>query len=254
MGIIISCSDWTDVAQAEVEIAALKYAPPDTRFISVPVTPFSALNCAFNVRLIAEALSCESVILASADPRAAGISREPIVVKFKKPDIHLVCPNIGIATLLLERYEPVMSIRLEYDEWATSIFNGRDLYAPVAGRIAAGCKISELGQEFPLSSIHRLQIKYGTVLHIDNYGNIKLYAGENLAGTEHILVNGQKLRVAKNHMLRSGEIVPAGELIVTNGSSFGLIELQVKADREGSIGAAELLGLSVGDIVDLTIV
>lgn len=253
MGIIISCSDWTDVAQAEVEIAALRYARPDTRFISVPVAPFSAVNCAFNVRLVAEALSGEAVIMASADPRAPGIPREPLAIHFKLPDMHLVCPNIGIATLLLDKYQPVAAVRLNYDEWPVSVFNGRDLYAPVAGKISAGCPMEELGTEFPLSSIHKLRLKYATVLHIDNYGNVKLYASDDLATVSSVMVNGQELRVARNHRLKSGEIVPTGELIATNGSSFGLVELQVKAEGEGAASAAEMLGVAVGDVVDLVV-
>lgn len=253
MGVIVSCSDWTDVAQAEVEIAALKHAPVDTRFISVPVVPFSAANCAFNVRLIAEALTSDAVIMASADPRAPGIPREPIAIHFLPQNIHLVCPNIGIATLLMERYEPSVAVLLHYDKWDISVFNGRDLYAPVAGRIAAGCSLKQLGDEFPLSSIYKLRLEHGRVLHIDNYGNVKLYASENLMKAKSVTVNGRKLRIAINHQLKSGGIVPEGELVATNGSSFGLVELQVKAEREGAVGAAEMLGLTVGDTVNLVV-
>ena len=247
---IISCSDWTDVAQAEVEIAALKYAQADTRFISVPVTPFSAVNCAFNVRLVAESLTYDTVIMASADPRAPGIPREPIAIQFNHHNLYLVCPNIGIASLLMEKYEPVTAVRLNYDEWAVSVFNGRDIYAPVSGRISSGCPMEELGEEFPLSSIYRLPLERGTVLHVDNYGNVKLYISDDLSKVTYVMVNSQELRVARNHRLKSGELVPTGELIATNGSSFGLVELQMKAERVGTSSASETLGLTVGDVVD----
>lgn len=247
---IISCSDWTDVAQAEVEIAALKFAQEDTRFISVPVTPFSSLNCAFNVRLVAESLTCDTVIMASADPRAPGVPREPIAIQFNHHDLYLVCPNIGIASLLMEKYEPVAAVKLTYDEWAVSVFNGRDIYAPVAGRISSGCPMMELGEEFPLTSIYRLPLERGTVLHVDNYGNVKLYISDDLSKVTCVMVNGQELRVARNHRLKSGELVSTGELVATNGSSFGLVELQIKAECEGASSASEVLGLTVGDVVN----
>ncbi|MFC1523594.1 SAM-dependent chlorinase/fluorinase [Thermodesulfobacteriota bacterium] len=252
MKIIVSCCDWTDVAQAETEIAALKHAPEGTRFISVPVATFSALNCSFIVWLMADALPENAVIIASADPRAPGVPREPIAIYFKPKNICLICPNIGIATLMMERYEPEKAIRLYFDEWDRSVFNGRDIYAPTAGRVVNGCSLEELGETFPLSSIYRLTIDRGKVLHVDNYGNVKLYAFDDLTDLEYLIVNGRRLPVVVNHKLKSGETVPGGTLVVTNGSSFGLVELQVKAEREGAIGAAEILGLSVGDSVEIS--
>lgn len=247
---IISCSDWTDVAQAEVEIAALKHAPEGTRFISVPVVPFSAINCAFNVRLVAEGLPEGAIIIASADPRAPGLPREPLAINFNPKNMYLVCPNIGIPTLLRECAEPIASVRLHFPAWKTSVFNGRDLYAPVAGRLAAGCSLEEVGEKFPLSSICYLKIRRGQVLHIDNYGNVKIYAYDSLVDCDKVSVNGRQVRVAVNHTLKSGELVPEGELVATNGSSFGLVEFQVKAVREGATGASQLLGVKVGDVID----
>jgi len=253
MGCIISCGDWTDVAQAEVEIAALKYAPEDTRFISVPVTPFSAVNCAFNVRLIAEAITSDAVIIASADLRAPGVPREPIAIQLNHHNLFLICPNIGIASLLMGKYKPVAAVLLNYDDWAISVFNGRDIYAPAAGKISSGCPMEELGKEFPLSSIYSLPLERGTVLHVDNYGNVKLYISDDLSEEVYVIVNGQELQVARNYRFKSGELVPAGELVATNGSSFGLVELQVKAEHAGAIGASETLGLNVGDVVKFSI-
>lgn len=253
MRIIVSCSDWTDVAQAECEIAALKHAPADTRFISVSVEQFSSLNCAFHVRLIADALPNNSVIMASADPRTPGIPREPIVIYFGKPNLYLVCPNIGISTLLLESYTPTKAIHLAYDEWESSLWNGRDIYAPTAGRIMSGARLEELGEEFPLSSIYNLEIKYGTVIHIDNYGNVKLNAYDDLTSVDHVIVNGRQISVVSNFKLSSGKTVAEGELVATNGASFGLVEIMAKADGKGAIGAAEKMGVDVGDLVDLSI-
>lgn len=253
MGIIVSCCDWTGVAQAESEIAALRHAPTETRFISVSVVPFSSLNCAFHVRLMADALSSDAVIMASADPRAPGIPREPIVIYFDQPNMYLICPNIGVSTLMLERYTPTKAIRLTYDEWESSIFNGRDIYAPTAGRILSGALLEDLGEQFPLSSLYHLEINHGTVLHIDNYGNVKLYAYDDLTNVDYVIVNGNQFSVVSNFKLRSGETVPEGELVATNGSSFGLVEIQAKADGIGAKGAAEILGISVGDLVGLSI-
>ncbi len=253
MDVIVSCCDWTDVAQAESEISALKHAPDGTRFISVPVEPFSALNCSFHVRLMAETLSRDAVIMATADPRAPGVPREPVVIYFEQINMYLVCPNIGIPTLLLERYVPTKVVRLNYADWSSSVFNGRDIYAPTAGRILSGSLLEDLGEPFPVPSLYNLDIDHGTVVHIDNYGNLKLYASDDLSNIESVTVNGHRVSVVSNFMLASGELVPEGELVATNGSSFGLVEIQVKADGVGAIGAAEVLRVKVGDRLELSI-
>lgn len=252
MGFIVSCSDWSDVATAECEIAALRFAPTDTRFISISVEPFSSLNCAFHVRLLAESLPDNSVIMASADPRTPGIPREPLVIGFVESNLHLVCPNNGIATLLLEKLTPRAAVLLAFDNWDESLWNGRDLYAPVAGRISAGVDPISLGESFPVDSIHKLNIAHGTVLHIDNYGNVKIFAYDDLTGKCQVKVNGRSIRVASNFRLDTGQTVPEGELIATHGTSFGLVQLMVKSDGNSVVGASDLLGVKVGEVVDFS--
>jgi S-adenosylmethionine hydrolase len=202
---------------------------------------------------MAEALSSDAVIMASADPRAPGIPREPIAIHFDQPNMYLVCPNIGISTMMLERYTPTKAIRMNFDKWASSGFNGRDIYAPTAEQIVAGIPLDDLGENFPLDSLYNPEIDHGTVLHIDNYGNVKLYAYDDLSNVDYVNINGQKLPVVSNFKLKNGETVLGGELVATNGSSFGLVEIQAKADGFGAKGVAEILGIRVEDVLDFSI-
>jgi S-adenosylmethionine hydrolase len=129
----------------------------------------------------------------------------------------------------------------------SAVFHGRDLFAPVAGYLAAGGSIAGVGSELPLAGLARSpwpepvlagDTWTGQVVWVDRFGNLVTNlslapgaAGEVEAGGRHLPV----------HLTYSD--VAAGELLALTGSS-GLLEL---ACNRGS--AAEVLGLGAGGVV-----
>ncbi len=120
-----------------------------------------------------------TVHVAVVDP-GVGTSRKPIVVEY---DGHyFVGPNNGLLSLAAPRGR---SMHLDRREWFLSpmstTFHGRDVFAPVAARLAAGLAWRELGSPLPPSKRVRLRMSpvrvgrrsiRGCVVSTDRFGNL----------------------------------------------------------------------------------
>ncbi|MFT3927988.1 MAG: SAM-dependent chlorinase/fluorinase [Myxococcales bacterium] len=139
----------------------------------------------------------------------------------------------------------------------SSTFHGRDLFAPVAARLAGGARCEELGRRIDLyQTLQRPEATQtptglrGQVLHVDRYGNlITNLAGSALrelagVGELQFQILGQQIRVLRDHY---AEVAP-GALVALVGSG-GFLELSV---REGS--AAQQLGAGRGAEINVSTV
>ncbi len=251
MSAIIACCDWSDVAVAECHVSALACAPLGTPFVPVQTQQFSLINCAFLVRLMAERAPRGSVLIGCCDPRLPGVNRIPLGLYFAKPDLYFVGPNTGTVSMLLDQFEATTVVRLDFDDWGLDQFLGRSLFAPTSGKLIAKQKLESLGGHLYLENVTRLDIPKMTVLHIDNFGNVKLNATvADLPSHEHgcFTVNGMSATLALDFK-RGDELIQDGALIIGPGSSLGMLELQLKATRPSSKGAADLLSVAIGDHV-----
>ena len=192
------------------------------------------------------------------DP-GVGTARRAIVVvsrrfSFVGPDnglLMLAAMRDGLrAVYAIERADLML-------ERVSRTFHGRDIFAPVAARIASGLDPSEVGPEIkdyvvPSFAEPRLDgpVALGEVMYIDGFGNIITNLPEDFLaqlgaseGSElAIRLGGRELRVR----LRSayGEARP-GELLALI-DSWGMLEVAV------SLGsAAERLGVKPGERVEV---
>lgn len=119
----------------------------------------------------------------------------------------------------------------------SATFHGRDVFAPVAGKLAAGLAWDDIGT--PLPSIVDLPGGGGRIVAIDHFGNlitnVRPEPGEELA----VQVAGRRLSGVKRTY---GE---GDGLLLLVGSS-GFLEIAV---RDGS--AAALLGCQAGDPIQV---
>jgi S-adenosylmethionine hydrolase len=122
---------------------------------------------------------------------------------------------------------------------ASRTFHGRDLFAPVAAKLAAGQEPGQLG--YPVSDPQRLSLPEakdgeGEILYFDGYGN----AITSLRGIDvgEVEVGDRRLPV----FLSYGAVAPGVALALTG--STGRLELAV---RNGSAQAE--LALEVGMLV-----
>ncbi len=140
----------------------------------------------------------------------------------------------------------------------SSTFHGRDIFSPVAARLAAGMPVSDLGEPVNPGSLVRLQMPvvesdatdgvHTRILAVDRYGNVRLSASQDTPGLEF----GSLLRVE----------TPEGTLKCLYAETFGgsaVGDLIVVPDSHNRLSlsinqgnAANALGLKVGDPVGVS--
>jgi S-adenosyl-L-methionine hydrolase (adenosine-forming) len=141
-------------------------------------------------------------------------------------------------------------------EPVSATFHGRDIFAPVGARLAAGGALSDAGQPLDPDELITIELPrprrehdalVAHVIHVDRFGNVQLDAGhEDLIELElgmgaaiELAAGGEAGRAA--HYARTFADVHAGELLLYEDADRTL----AVAVSHGS--AAELLELSVGD-------
>lgn len=195
-----------------------------------------------------------TVHLVVVDP---GVGTERRALAIRADGRLLVVPDNGVATLVLERaasWEAVEIVPFDpLHGGASTTFHGRDLFAPVAGRLAAGAPLGELGS--PVGDPRRLDLPApsespggsmaGEVVHVDRFGNlatnlpgdrVRSAAGRGTATVARVGIAGRELSVEVTYAS-----VGVGELVAVVNSD-GLVEVAV---RDGS--AADRLGVGLGE-------
>ncbi len=197
-----------------------------------------------------------TIHLAVVDP-GVGTERRPMAARLGP---HLfVGPDNGLVTRVLERAEllrrPTAFVHLDRRElWrpeVSDVFHGRDVFAPVAARLANGVSLEEVGS--PLKDPVRLRLPRpeiiaggvrGVVEHIDHFGNVRTnITRKDLAEGRSAVVRVAGATV--DGLVRTFGERPAGELIALFGSYGDLILSVVDGN------AALRLGASVGDEVEV---
>ncbi len=202
-----------------------------------------------------------SIHLAVVDP-GVGTSRRAVLLELEVPapdtertkKMYFIGPDNGIFTGVVAISRATSAWALPNAERAATVgstFDGRDLFAPCAARLAAGDKPSEIGSEIdvlqaplveldlPSSQILDGEVQ-GVVRKIDRFGNAMSsipVPGDAQKGVElYMEKSGQSVPLVKNY-----QSIPPGE-IAGIANSAGFIELAANC---GS--AAELGQIAVGD-------
>jgi S-adenosyl-L-methionine hydrolase (adenosine-forming) len=198
------------------------------------------------------------VHLAVVDPDV-GAERRAVAVRLGDgrtlvgPDNGLLWPSVEAGGGAIEAVEIATSpFRLEP---VSATFHGRDIFAPVAARLAAGVTLAEVGvpldpDELVGLSLPAPEVRDGTlvahVVHVDRFGNVQLDAGHPDLATLGLRL-GRRVAIGsrKAPFVRTFAETGGGELLVYEDSDR-LLALAVN----GGDAAAEL-GLSVGDSVQI---
>jgi S-adenosylmethionine hydrolase len=188
------------------------------------------------------------------DP-GVGTARRPVAIQ--TPGGILVGPDNGLLTGAADVLGGVEStVRLTETAWflpdVSMTFHGRDVFAPVAARLAAGVPLADAGPAVDPGSLVRLPdpiVVVGDgyleaeVLTVDRFGNVQLAApGTALDGLgEHLLVGG--VRATRADTFADGQ---PGRLIAYVDSA-GKVALAVNGGR-----AVVALAVTPGDVLRLT--
>ncbi len=209
--------------------------------LSHELVPFDVRAAAWFVRAALPRFPRGTVHLVVVDP-GVGSARRPLVARAAGQI--LVGPDNGIFGHLFAGDEEVFAAdpAVLGARALSHTFHGRDLFAPLAARLAAGARCEELGAR--VEDYQRIQIPApissedglsGEILHVDHYGNLvsnltPRAVGE--IGAKDALVfqiRGHEIEGLRDHY---AQVEPAQPLAVVG--SAGLIELSV---REGSAAA-----------------
>lgn len=240
MLILFTDYGWQDpyVGQVKSVLAGLAPAVPVIDLLHA-VPDFNAHAGAHLLDALARDLPAGAVVLAVVDPGVGG-PREAVVVE--AGGRFYVGPDNGLLSVLAGRAAQARIWRITWrPERLSDSFHGRDLFAPIAAWIAAGCFPSEKLEEVAALQVNFDLAELPRVLYLDHYGNAWTgIRGTLLEPTSRLQIKGQTLAWRRVFM-EAGK----GEAFWHVNSS-GLVEISV---NRGS--AAQQLGLQLGDLVRL---
>lgn len=209
----------------------------------VPVDSYSIVNVNFLVKLIAEIYPEGTIICVIVNPLK--IRTERIVGRTKKKNIIFEGTNTGAFSWLIEDFGCEELYELHDPGFVP--FGGKYVHAPAVGKIARGVELKELGNPFSVEKIRHIKMERGTVIHIDNFGNLKLFhkfEEEPKNGDKYVIkFNGQEINLIYNKRMMERE---DGEIIIYPGSSFSYTEIGIVRDHFSS-----KYNIKNGDIVEI---
>jgi S-adenosylmethionine hydrolase len=239
---------------AELKGVLLSEGPPGLQIVDLSheLPTFDVHAAALFVRAALPRFPRGAIHLAIVDP-GVGSTRRALIITLR--GMTLVGPDNSLFSYLFDGSEEVYAIdpaRLG-ERRIASTFHGRDLFAPVAARLAKGEPPDTFGSRvesyqhmaFPMVEM-RGDVLYGRVIHVDGYGNLisnvseatlRGFLGDDLRSATFSL--GEHTATLLDHYAQG----TPGELMALIGSS-GLVEL---AAREAS--AAHMTGAEVGRVI-----
>jgi S-adenosylmethionine hydrolase len=225
--------------QGQMEAVLASLAPQIPHVTLMADAPmFDPLASGVLLASLCEDLPDDTLLLAVVDPGVGG-RRRPLMIR---TDRHLfVGPDNGLFVPVVRRSQ---NCEIETIDWRpqrlSESFHGRDLFAPVAARLAAGAAVEGsplkpqelIGFDSPLKE-HR-------IIYIDHFGNaITSIDAASIEEDRIIKIHGKVL-----HYARTFDEVSEGQGFWYR-NSMGLIEFAV---NRGS--AAKLLQLEPGTPID----
>ncbi len=197
-----------------------------------------------------------TIFLAVVDP-GVGTHRRGIAARFGEQ--YFVAPDNGLVTIPMEeamrKGQPVEVYHLNRPQYwlptVSSVFHGRDIFAPVAAHLANGVPLADLGERIrdPIRLKFAVPVRTpqgwrGEIIHIDSFGNLST----NLRG-EHLQGRGKiEVCIGQEHIHglvnTFGEGAP-GQLVTLMDSSGALAISVVNGSAERTLTAR------LGDAVEV---
>lgn len=211
------------------------------------ISAFNELQAAFILKINAPHMPPGTIHVSVVDP-GVGSGRRGIIFTTKRGDI-FIGPDTGLMYPAAEELGLLKAYVIDESKLPPRIsetFHARDVFAPVAGMIASGKDVEEMGHEtaeFAKIVLPKPEIRENVVevviMHIDRFGN----AITNLCSRDTSFKIGDEVlvkvggREVKCRFVKSYAYVMVGEPLLTVGGS-GHLEFSI---NRGS--AAERFGL-----------
>ncbi len=199
---------------------------------------FRPRSSAYLLAALADAFPPDAVFLAVVDPGVGG-GRAPIVARAGSR--HFVGPDNGLFEIAMRRAAASQSWTITWrPERLSASFHGRDLFAPVAARIAAGEPVP--GEAQPAGAARRPDWPddLAEVIYIDHFGNA-------MTGLRAATLPADAVLEAAGRRFARAKVfseATAGEAFWYENAN-GLAEIAVNQGR------ADALGLEIGSAIAL---
>lgn len=250
---IVCVTDCVDIAASELRASLLHELGERADEVALePIAPvyppFSAINTSFALRLMAEAYGPQTLFLVTVSFQ----QQQPasLLGRCKELDVLFIGRNTGAFDWITRDYGCAELVNLGRNYKGTGVdyqpFTGKVVTGPLAVRAALGAPLASLGDPVPESHISRLSLEPFTIVHIDNFGVMKL------TGDIAALQEGERVKVTLRQATFEAVVghrimsFPDGTWVLYPGSSFGLPELGIPRSL-----AAPTIGAAVGDVLTI---
>lgn len=189
------------------------------------------------------------VHLAVVDPDV-GARRRAVALRTAEEDRLLVGPDNGLLTVVAERFGGVVeAAEISRSPWrlepVSATFHGRDVFAPVAARLAAGEDLAAAGEPMEVDDLVTLDLPrayvedgalVAHVTAVDSFGNLLLDATHEDA--RDVFRIGRRVRVGGREatFARTFADVPPGDLLLYEDPSRRLSLAVNGGDAHATLG------------------
>lgn len=235
---------------------------PSAKVIDIThgISPQNISEAAFMLEMSFNSFPHNTIHLVVVDP-GVGSARRPILAFTE--NYYLIGPDNGVFSRIFNLTERLTVIHITSTHYFLkqdgSTFQGRDVFAPIAGWLSRGIEISNFGDiitdfkkiSLPIPQVTANNTIEGEIIYTDRFGNtitnihnkkIIEMSGTNTGKTMKVLVKGKEVPFKTYY----SEAKDNGLYFLIN--SFGYIELFVRnssASRNFSIKVGEKVGVIV---------
>jgi S-adenosylmethionine hydrolase len=200
--------------------AAMLRVCPEALFVDISheIPPFDISAGGFVLWAGSQDFPPTTVHLAVVDP---GVGGERRAIALSTGVALFVGPDNGLFSMLLRHRRGVTAVELERPPPVSATFEGRDVFAPAAARLACGEPLAALGR--PVDDLVVLPDPGKSVLWVDNFGNLVTNLSPPVG----------RLQVGDRPVTRSARTysdAPADEPFWYVGS-LGLVEIGLRQGR-----------------------
>ena len=180
-----------------------------------------------------------TVLLCVVDPGVGGQRRALVVAADGR---FYVGPDNGLFEIVLRRAAAARCWNITWrPPLLSASFHGRDLFAPVAARLARGEPPSQMSQDTAPQRFADWPDDLAEIVYIDHYGNAMTgIRGETIAATASLVCGSRKIA----HAPVFSAVPPGAAFWYVN--SNGLVEIAVNSAQ-----ADRRLGLSIGSKAEI---
>jgi S-adenosylmethionine hydrolase len=224
---------------------------PEARVIDITheVKPFQIEEAAYTLMSYYSYYPKGTVHLTVVDPGVGG-KRAPLIIK--TANYCFVGPDNGLFSYIYQK-EAYTAFEINtniFNSKISTTFHGRDIFAPVAAKLARGVKpelISQLFKGKPVDFAKHITEKQdefrAKIISIDRFGNIITdfsmfeYEAQSMKRVKSIIIKNQLIKNIK----RTYSDVKTGEILALWGSA-GFLEISINKGN-----AAEHLNCNIGE-------